>query len=117
VVEHIGNGEVAVVGRHLGIKQHLQQQVAQFLGQVRPVAPLDGVEDLVGLFQRVFANGIEGLLAVPRAAAGSAQPRHDRDRLLKQSRRPRRIGCDARKPLRRFAEAMHLPCRSGRPAR
>ena len=68
VVEHIGNGEVAVVGRHLGIEEDLQQQVAQLFGQVRPVAPLDGVEDLVGLLQRVLADRVEGLLAVPRAA-------------------------------------------------
>jgi len=34
VVQNVGNGKVAVIGRHLGIKQHLQQQVAQFLGQV-----------------------------------------------------------------------------------
>jgi hypothetical protein len=85
MVQHIGNGEMALVGRHLRIKQHLQQQVAQLLGQVRKVAPLNGVEDLVGLFQRVFADGIEGLFAVPRAAAGSPQPRHDLDRLLKQA--------------------------------
>ncbi len=97
LVEHIGDGEMALVGRHLGIKQHLQQQVAQLLGQMRKVAPLDGVEDLVGLFQRVFANGIEGLLAVPRAAARRAQPRHDGHRLLKQRRRSRRIGSDLRR--------------------
>jgi leader peptidase (prepilin peptidase)/N-methyltransferase len=50
-------------------------------------------KDLVRLFQRVFANGIEGLLAVPRAPAGRAQPRHDRCGLLKEGRRPRRIHC------------------------
>ena len=89
MLQHIGNREVAVVGRHLGIKQHLQQQVAQLLGQVRPVAPLNRVEDLIGLFQRVLANRVEGLLAVPRTAAGSPQPRHNLDGLRKQRRRPR----------------------------
>ena len=97
VVEHICNREVAVVGRHLGIEQNLQQQIAQLFGQVRPVAPLNGVEDLVGLLQRVLANGIEGLLAVPWAAAGCPQPRHDSHRLLKQSRRTLRIGCELRR--------------------
>ena len=88
MVQHLGNGEMALVGRHLRIKQHLQQQIAQFLGQVRKVAPLNGVEDLVGLFQRVFADGIEGLFAVPGAAVGRAQPRHDGHRLLKQAPPP-----------------------------
>ena len=83
MIEHIGDGEVAFVGRHLRIEQHLQQQVAEFFGKMRKVAALDGVEDFVGLFQRVFANGVEGLLAVPRAAAGSAKARHDGHRLLK----------------------------------
>jgi hypothetical protein len=96
MVQHIRHGEMAFVGRHLGIKQHLQQQIAQLLGQMRKIAPLNGVEDLVGLLQRVFADGIEGLFAVPRAAVGSAQPRHDLYRLLKQSRRPRGVGCDIR---------------------
>ena len=85
-------GEVAFVGRHLRVKQHLQQQVAEFFGQVRKVAALDGVEDFVGLFKRVFANRVEGLFAVPRASARRPQPRHDRRRLLKQRRGPRRIG-------------------------
>ena len=91
-LQHIRDGEMALVGRHLGIKQHLKQQIAQLLGQVRKVAALDGVEDLIGFFQRVFSNGVKGLLAVPGAAAGGAQPGHDRGRLLKQGSRPRRVG-------------------------
>jgi len=83
VAQHVGNGEMPLVGRHLGIEQHLQKQVAQLLGQVRKIPPLDGVEDLIGLFQRVLADGIEVLLAVPGAAIGSPQPRHDGHRLLK----------------------------------
>ena len=37
VVENIRNGEVTLVCRHFGIKQHLQQKVAQFFGQVGKV--------------------------------------------------------------------------------
>ena len=84
---------MAVIGSHLGIKQDLQQQIAEFFRQVRPVAALNGVEDFVGFFEGVFADGIEGLLTVPGAAAGSAQAGHNGYRLLKQQRRPRRIGC------------------------
>ena len=92
MVEHIGDGEVALVGGHLRIEQHLQQQIAEFFGKMREVAALNGVEDFVGFFKRVFADGVEGLLAVPGAAAGSAQPRHNGRRLLKKLCCPRRIG-------------------------
>jgi hypothetical protein len=77
MIEYIGNGEVALVGRHLRIEQHLEQQIAQLFCQVRKVAPLNGVEDLVGFFEGVLANGVEGLLAVPRATTGSRLVRAD----------------------------------------
>ena len=67
----------AASGGHLRIEEHLQQQVAELVLQVRPGAALDGVEDLVGLFERVALDGVEGLLAVPGAAAGRAQAGHD----------------------------------------
>ncbi len=92
VVEHVGDGEMSLVGGHFRIKQHLQQQVAQFLGKVRKIAALDGVEDFVGLFQRVFPDGVERLLAIPGASVRGAQPGHDAHRLLKKRRRTRRIG-------------------------
>jgi len=37
---------------------------------------------LVGLFQRVGLNGVEGLFAIPRASARSPQSRHDLNRSL-----------------------------------
>ena len=78
LVEHFGDSEVTLVCGHLRIEQHLQQQVAEFLGKVRKVTALNGVEDLIDFFERVFADGIEGLFAVPGAAARCAQSRHDR---------------------------------------
>ena len=68
MIQHVGDREMAFVGRHLRIKQHLQQQIAQLLGQMRKVAPLNGVENLVGLFQRVFANGVERSARGPRGS-------------------------------------------------
>ncbi len=82
--QHIDDREVAGLIPHLRVEQHLQQQVAQFLRQVRPVLALDRVQYLVGLFQRVPADGGKALLAVPRASAGRAQPRHDRHALPKE---------------------------------
>ena len=83
MVKHLGDREAALVRCHLCIKQHLQQQVAEFFGKMRKVSPLDGVEDLVGLFERVLTNGIESLLAVPGAATRRTQSGHDRRRLCK----------------------------------
>ncbi len=79
-VEHIVDGKRGLLFRHLGVEKHLQQQVAEFARQLGPVAIVDGLEDFVGFFQRVGLDGIEGLFAVPGAAAGCAQALHDRDR-------------------------------------
>ena len=84
--DYLGDGEGAGFARHLRVEKHLQQQVAQFFTQIGPVAALDGVEDLVGFFQRVFADGVEGLLPVPRASSGPAELRHDADRSGELSR-------------------------------
>ena len=92
MVEHVGDGEMAFVGGHFGIEEDLQQQIAQLFREVRKVSALNGVEDLVGFFEGVFADGVEGLLAVPGAAAGSAQAGHDGYRLLEEARRMCRIG-------------------------
>ena len=84
VGEHIGHGEMAFVGGHLGVEKHLQEQIAQFFGEMGKVAALDGVKNFVGFFKRVFANGVEGLFAIPGAAAGSAEAGHNGCRLPEQ---------------------------------
>ncbi len=58
-------------------------QVAEFFSKVRKVPALNGVEDFVGFFEGIFADGVEGLLAIPGAAVRGTKARHDRDRLLK----------------------------------
>jgi len=81
--DHVLDGEVTGFGRHFGIKEHLKQKVAEFILEGRPVASLDGIEDLVGLLEGVFADRIEALLTIPWAPAGRAQPVHDGHRLGK----------------------------------
>ncbi len=76
---YVLDGEVAGLGGHLGVEEHLQQKIAQLVLQIGPGAALDGVEDLVGLLQRVALDGVEGLFAVPGTAARPSQTRHDRD--------------------------------------
>ena len=74
--------EILLAG-HPGIKNRLEHEVAQLFGQIVPVAAVDGVEHLVGLFEGVGLDAVEGLLAVPRTAAGGAQAGHDIDQFLK----------------------------------
>ena len=77
-IGHVLKGEQATVIGNLGMKHHLQQKIAQFAAQLVPVGTLDGVGDLVSLFDGVGGDGAEILLDVPRAAAvGIAQPAHD----------------------------------------
>lgn len=84
MVEYIGNREMPVIGGHFGIEEHLQQQVTELFGKVWKVASLDCIKDLIGLFESVLPDGVEGLFLVPWAAAGGAKARHDGGRLLKQ---------------------------------
>lgn len=53
----------------------LEQQVPEFVGQGGHVAPGDGVGDLVGFFDRVGRDGVEGLRLVPRATCGGVAER------------------------------------------
>ena len=82
-IERIADIEQLLFGRHLREENGLQHEVAQFGAQFVPIAAVDGIEHLVGLFERVGFDRVEGLFAVPGTAAGSPQPRHDFDQPLK----------------------------------
>ena len=82
--DDVGDAKVPGFLGHLGVEEDLEEEVAEFVGQVGPVLALDRVEDLVGFFQRVFPDGGEGLFAVPGAATGGAQPGHDGDGFCEQ---------------------------------
>ena len=81
VLDDLGDVEVARLRGHLRVEEHLQQQVAKLVLQLRPRPALDGVEDLVGLLERVAFDGVKVLFTIPRAAIGGAQPGHDLDGL------------------------------------
>ena len=57
--------------RHAGVKDDLQQQVAEFLAQIFGCAALDRVGDFIGLFDRERSDRGEGLLDVPGAPASA----------------------------------------------
>ena len=67
----------AALPGQLAMENHLQEQVAQFLLHLVVVARLDGVDQFIDLLDRMPAQGHVVLLAVPGAAVGRPQPRHD----------------------------------------
>jgi hypothetical protein len=75
--DDVVDGEATLFGGDLGVKEDLEEEVAEFFGEFGVVAGVEGVEDFVGFFDEVGAEGGVGLLAVPRAAAGSAEAGHD----------------------------------------
>ena len=75
--DHVVGAEPALGARELGLKHDLQQQIPELLAQVIGRAAIDGVDDLVRLLDHVAAQALQGLLAVPRAAARREQTLHD----------------------------------------
>ena len=86
---HVGQGEVALLGRQQGVEVHLEQQVTELLLEVGDVDRghvglgggdhLDGVERLVGLLEEVARQRPVGLAPVP----GTARPQRA-DQLLER---------------------------------
>ena len=81
-VHHVICGETALLLFHHGMEHHLKQNVSQFLAHTGDVVPVNGVQRLVGLFQKIPADGLMGLLAVPRTALRGAQQVHDGEKIL-----------------------------------
>ena len=79
-IQNFVDRERALVLRHLGIEQNLEQQIAQLARKFFPIAIVDGFQNFVGFLKGVGLDRIEGLFAVPRASARTAQPGHDRNR-------------------------------------
>jgi len=52
---HVLGGELALLGGDLGVKDDLQQEVAQFLAQRRRLGAIESVEHLVGLLEQAGA--------------------------------------------------------------
>ena len=82
-VDHIRIVERSSFGAQFRVEDDMQHQVAQLLADALHVAVENGVGQFVGLLDRVAAQRLEGLLAVPRALC--AQFVHD----LQQSQRCR----------------------------
>jgi hypothetical protein len=81
-VYHVICGETALFLLHYGVEHHLKQNIPQFLAHTGDVIPVNGVQRLVGLLQKIPADGLMGLLAVPRTALGGTQQVHDGEKIL-----------------------------------
>jgi hypothetical protein len=75
--DDVVDGEAAIFGGDLGVEEDLEEEVAELFGEFGVVAGVESVEDFVGFFDEVGAEGGVGLFAVPRTAAGSAETGHD----------------------------------------
>jgi hypothetical protein len=81
--DNIGDGEAALLASDLSVKEDLEKEVTEFLGELGIVCAIEGIEDFVGFFDEISAEGGVGLLAVPGAAVGRAEARHDSDEFFK----------------------------------
>src|SRR3954462_9329921 len=77
-LHYIGKVERALLLRHTGMKNDLQEKVAKLLAQIYEIAARNGVGDLVGFLNRIGRDGREILVEVPRTARPrSTEGRHD----------------------------------------
>ena len=75
---HISKCKGTLLLRYARVIDHLQQQIAQFVLQLRHVSAFDGVGDLVGFFDGVGSYGPERLFQVPRTTGARCPERgHD----------------------------------------
>ena len=72
----------AALAGQLAVENHLQQQIAQFLGHFLIVARLDRVHQFVDFLDGVKAEGHVVLLAVPGAALRGTEPGHDSQKIV-----------------------------------
>lgn len=81
-VHHVAHGEAAPFLFNDAVEHHLHQNVAKLLAKIRGAVPVHGVQNLIGLLQKVPADGLMGLLGIPGAAAGAAEEPHDGEEIL-----------------------------------
>ena len=105
------NGSSAVLGCHPGVEDHLEQDVAELLAKVAPVADLDRLDQLVRLLDQVADERLVRLLRVPRTATGRAQTVHHRDE-VEQMRAGQVVRAGQQLELGRGAKARQRSARS-----
>src|SRR5271170_2641841 len=86
--DHVAEFEAALLFRDTGVEDDLQQEIAEFVAQIREIAALDGVGDFIGFLECEGDDRGEGLFKVPRTAGPTGpQRRHDFDQASNFARR------------------------------
>ena len=70
IAHDIGKIEMTALALDLAVENNLQQHVAELFAQQRRVVGVNGFDRLVALLQKIAADALVVLLAVPRAASG-----------------------------------------------
>jgi hypothetical protein len=78
----IGEPELPFLGGDPGEEDNLEKKIPEFFFQFVRLPPLDCLQDFIGFFDEVFFQGLFGLLPVPRASRGTAQPGHDSEEFI-----------------------------------
>ena len=77
--DDVGDVETAFFMGDLGVEEDLEEEIAEFVGEFGVVGGIERVEDFVGFFDEIGAEGGVSLFAVPGAAVGRAETGHDGD--------------------------------------
>ena len=80
--DYVGDAEAAFFVSDLGMEKDLEKEVAKFFSEFGVIGAVEGVEDFVGFFDEIGAEGGVGLFAVPGATVRSAEAGHDSDELF-----------------------------------
>jgi hypothetical protein len=80
--DDVGDVEAAFFVSDLGVKEDLEEEIAEFFGEFGVVGAVESVEDFVGFFDEVGAESGVSLFAVPGTAIGSAEAGHYGDKLF-----------------------------------
>ncbi len=74
LIEELIDGEAGLFAPDLGAEKKEEDEVPQLFAERLRVVALDGVDDLVGLFDEIRSHGAQTLLAIPWTAVGTAEP-------------------------------------------
>ena len=79
-----GDVEAVFFVGDLGVEKNLEKEVAEFFSKFGVIGAVECIEDFVGFFDEVGAEGGVGLFAVPRTATGCAKAGHDSDEFFER---------------------------------
>jgi hypothetical protein len=79
-IDDVGDAELSDLHRELRVKEHLQEQIAEFFAESLEVRDFDRLDYLERLLDEIRNKRAVRLLAIPRTA--HAQPRHDFDQVV-----------------------------------